>query len=634
MPADAMNTDSGMRRRVASTIGATGIVFGDIGTSPLYAFKECFAVTHGHAINLPNVLGILSLILWALILIVSGKYILFILRADYKGEGGILSLIAQIFANPATQHGKHLIAIFTVLGIFGAALLYGDGMITPAISVLSAVEGLEYASPALEPYVLPIAVVILVLLFVFQHRGTGKLGIVFGPIMLVWFFALAAIGLWQICARPEVLLAFSPHYGVHFLLTHGVEGALVLGSVFLVVTGAEALYADLGHFGRTPIRLAWQTVVFPALALNYLGQGALILGNPDPQAVANPFYAAVPGWALYPMVGLATLATVIASQALIAGAFSLTLQAIQLGFCPRLRVQHTSAAEYGQIYIPQVNWGLMIACIALVLGFKSSDNLASAYGVAVSLTMLLTTVLFAYLVLKIWKWKLWQAILICGTFLAIESVFFTANSFKIPHGGWFGLLAAALVFVLMMTWKRGRRLLYKRLKPTLLPLDIFLKEVEKTSVPRVKGCAVFLSATSGITPLALLHNLKHNKILHETVVLLTIHIEAKAVVAPEDRLSAGELGHGFHRAFANYGFMENPDVPALIDRLIALGVPVDPNDVTYFLSRETPVPGAVCRMAPWRRALFNFMSRNATSPARFFNLPPGRVVELGMQVEF
>lgn len=627
-----MNKDSGMNRRLAMTIGATGVVFGDIGTSPLYAFKECFADTHVHDTSLANVLGVLSLILWALILIVSVKYIVFILKADYKGEGGILSLIAQLFANPITQHSKHAIAIFTVLGIFGAALLYGDGMITPAISVLSAVEGLEYASPALTPFVLPIAVVILVLLFLFQHRGTGKLGGIFGPIMLVWFASLAAIGIWQILGNPQVLLAFSPHYGVHFLLTHGIKGALVLGSVFLVVTGAEALYADLGHFGRGPIRLAWQAVVLPALALNYLGQGALILGNPS--AVANPFYAAVPGWALYPMVGLATLATVIASQALISGAFSLTLQAIQLGFCPRLRVQHTSAAEYGQIYIPQVNWGLMIACIALVLGFKSSDNLASAYGVAVSLTMLLTTVLFAYLVIKIWKWKLWQAILICGAFLVVESTFFIANSLKIPHGGWFGLLAAALVFVLMMTWKRGRRLLYKRLKPTLLPLDVFLQEVEKTSVPRVKGCAVFLSATSGITPLALLHNLKHNKILHQTVLLLTIHIEPKAVVAPEERLSSGELGHGFHRAFANYGFMENPDVPALIEDLIAQGVPIDPNDVTYFLSRETPVPGTVCRMAPWRRALFNFMSRNATSPAHFFNLPPGRVVELGMQVEF
>lgn len=621
-----------MRRKAALTVGATGVVFGDIGTSPLYAFKECFAATHGHTVDLANVLGILSLILWALILIVSVKYILFILRADYKGEGGILSLIAQLFASNVTHKGKHTIFVFTVLGIFGAALLYGDGMITPAISVLSAVEGLKYAAPDLADYVLPITVVILILLFAFQHRGTGKLGKVFGPIMLVWFATLASIGIWQICGNPVVLLAFSPHHGVHFLLTHGIEGALVLGSVFLVVTGAEALYADLGHFGRSPIRLAWHTVVLPALALNYLGQGALILGNPA--AAENPFYAAAPAWALYPLVGLATMATVIASQALISGAFSLTLQAIQLGFCPRLQVQHTSAAEYGQIYIPQVNWGLMVVCIALVLGFQSSDNLASAYGVAVSLTMLLTTVLFSYLTYKIWKWPLWATVAVCGVFLFIESIFFTANSLKIPHGGWFGLLAAALVFVLMMTWKRGRTLLYERLKPSLLPLDLFLKEVAGNKVPRVKGCAVFLSATSGITPLALLHNLKHNKIIHESVILLTIHIEAKAVVPPEDRISAGALGNGFYRATATYGYMENPDVPALIDSLVGLDIPINPNEVTYFLSRETPVQGTPCRMAPWRRAIFNFMGRNATSPSRFFNLPPGRVVELGMQIEF
>jgi len=628
------HSDSSARRRlIGLSIAALGVVYGDIGTSPLYAFKESMHSLRHHGLP-PSVLGILSLILWALILIVSIKYIAFILRADHRGEGGILALVALLFDRESCSKplvGKAAFA-FTMLGVLGAALLYGDGMITPAISVLSAMEGLGFAAPQLKPLIVPASVLILLGLFIFQKIGTGRVGAIFGPIMLVWFAFLAVTGLWNLVKAPEVLAAFNPVHGVQYLATHGFHGFLVLGSVFLAVTGAEALYADMGHFGKRPIRLGWHTIVIPALALNYLGQGAVVLR--DPSAIENPFYAMVPSFLLFPTIILATMATVIASQALISGVFSLTLQAMYLGYCPRMTVSHTSHHERGQIYIPHVNWGLMAACIFLVVQFQTSGALASAYGIAVTLTMLITTILFAVITRKVWKWPLVATIAFTAVFGTIEFSFFLANTFKIIHGGWFALLVAAIIFVLMTTWKAGRDALYNSLKPGLIPANDFIDDIKRSQPQRVKGSAIFLTSTGGVTPIALLNNVRHNKVLHKTIVLISITSELRAYLDPEEEsIRVEDLGAGFYNVTARFGYMETPNVPFVISLLPDYNVPIDPTDITYFLSRERIVSARIPRLSPLRRILFSFLARNATSPADFFCLPPGRVVELGAQVE-
>lgn len=614
-------------------LGALGVVYGDIGTSPLYALKESFHTRHHGVLGEPAVLGVLSLILWALILIVSLKYITIVMRADHKGEGGILALLALLTSETKRPLGKRAAAVLATLGVFGAALLYGDGLITPAISVLSAVEGLGYVVPSLDALVLPLTVGILLLLFIFQRIGTGGVGQIFGPVMATWFLSIAAVGVWQMLQEPRVLRAFNPLWGISYLTANGLSGFLVLGSVVLAVTGAEALYADLGHFGRRPIALAWHGLALPALAFNYLGQGALVLRQPS--AIANPFFAAVPGWAFFPMLALATAAAVIASQALISGAFSLTLQAVQLGYCPRLEIRHTSCDERGQIYIPQVNWTLMAGCIVLVLGFQSSGALASAYGIAVTMTMVITTILFIAVTRQLWKWHPVASVALGGFFLFIEFGFLAANIVKIPRGGWFALVAAGIVFVLMRTWKRGRTALFERIQPTLLPLDLFLENLDLSPATVVPGCAVFLTSNPDTTPLALLHNLKHNKVLHETVVILTVKTELRAYVqGEEERVSVRSPGHGFYQVTAVYGYMDEPHIPELMERLRDLGVPVASNEVTYFLSRERLVKGAHGKLRDWEMGLFSVQSKHGTSPADFFHLPPDRVVEIGMQICF
>lgn len=626
----------GPKRNLGLIIGALGVVYGDIGTSPLYAFKESLHASHGHGHSPEHaVYGLLSLILWALILIVSIKYVCFVLRADHHGEGGILALLGVLLDFGKKEGGGSWVRrmhVFTLLGVAGAALLYGDGIITPAISVLSAVEGLGYATPALGRWIVPISLAILVTLFLCQRFGTGSVGRVFGPVMLAWFGFLAVTGAWNLCGNWSVLWALNPLPGIRFLIEGGFTGFLVLGSVFLAVTGAEALYADLGHFGKGPIRSGWQWLVLPALALNYLGQGATVLR--DPSAAENPFYAAVPGWALYPAILLATAATVIASQALISGAFSLTLQAIQLGYCPRLAVRHTSHSQRGQVYIPDVNWALMAGCVALVLIFRSSGALASAYGIAVTLTMLLTTALFAAVARRVWKWSLLSVAVFVAVFAAVELCFFAANAFKILSGGWFALLAAGIVFLLMSTWKAGRRELFNSISPSLLPLEKFLSELEKNPPVRVPGCAVFLASNAGPTPMALLQNMRHNKVLHETVILLSVKTEMQAFLDDDtDTIEVRDRGFGIYSVQARYGYMETPNVPLVVSLLPDYGVGIHPRDITFFLSRERIMPAASSRLGWLRRALFGILARNAAQPTDFFCLPPGRVVELGMQVQ-
>jgi KUP system potassium uptake protein len=515
--------------------------------------------------------------------------------------------------------------------LFGTALLYGDGMITPAISVLGAMEGLNVATPLFEPYIVPITVGIFIILFSVQRFGTGAVGRVFGTVTLIWFVALSILGLKGIFGDPSVLKAVSPHYGIAFLLHHQWTGFIVLGAVFLSVTGAEALYADLGHFGKRPIRLAWFTIVLPSLLLNYFGQGALLLQNAS--AAENPFYHLAPRWALYPMVLLALLAAVIASQALISGAFSLTMQAVQLGYLPRLKIEHTSSTQRGQIYIPQVNWLLMIACTGLVVGFRTSGNLAAAYGIAVTMAMLITTLLFYFGARRLFAWSRLKAFLICLPFFLIEFAFFSANITKIQHGGWFPLTIGALFFIVLTTWKTGRRILGDRLKAATLPLGTFLDDLATNAPTRVKGTAIYLAGRAGVLPLSLLHNLKHNKVLHEKVVILTIAPHDMAYVSEESRLEVTPLEHGFHRVIGNFGYMEEADVPRLLEKCADSGLSINLNEVSYFLSKETIIPGPLKGMFIWRERLFALMSRNAVSAASFFKLPPNRVVELGMQVE-
>ena len=623
-PPAAMDT----RYLLTLSLAALGVVYGDIGTSPLYALRESFHHTHGVAVDAAAVLGVLSLVFWSLILVISVKYLVFILRADNRGEGGILALTSLVTPAHALRRGRWGLII---LGLFGTSLLYGDGMITPAISVLSAVEGLENVTPRFAPFVVPLTVVILVALFLVQSRGTAGIGRVFGPVMVLWFVTLVLLGIPHIVREPRVLAAFVPTHAVRFFADHGWNGFLVLGSVFLVVTGGEALYADMGHFGRRPIRLAWFALVLPSLLVNYLGQGALLIR--DPSAVAHPFYHMVPTWALVPVVVIATAATVIASQALISGAFSLTLQAVQLGYSPRVQVDHTSSREMGQIYIPAVNWALMACCIALVAGFRSSTNLAAAYGVAVTTTMAITTLLFYFVARERWHWPKWRALVVAGGFLAIDLAFLGANLLKIPHGGWVPLVIGAVVFTLLSTWKRGRQILNDRLKDVSLPRADFIASITAHPPHRVPGTAVFMYGDSRRTPPALLHNLKHNRVLHAQVVFLAVITNEVPYVPDERRAVVDSLGGGFWQIRLNYGFMEDVDVPAALRAIGHPELPFKPLETTYFLGRETLIPSKRPGMALWRERLFSLMSRNARPATRYFRLPPNRVVELGAQVE-
>jgi len=611
-------------------LGALGVVYGDIGTSPLYAFRESFHSEYGLAVIPENVLGILSLIFWALILIISIKYITFVMRADNRGEGGILALTALLNPRRDVQRGTERYRLI-LLGLFGTALLYGDGMITPAISVLSAVEGLEIATPFFQPYILPITIGILVLLFLVQSRGTASVGKVFGPVTLLWFLILALLGLRWIISQPSVLAAVSPHYAILFFLHNGWPGFLVLGSVFLVVTGGEALYADMGHFGKAPIRLAWFAVVLPSLLLNYFGQGALLLQHPE--AVENPFYRMAPTWALYPIVFIATAATVIASQALITGAFSLTRQAIQLGYLPRMTIHHTSEEEIGQIYVPAVNWLLMVACIILVIAFGSSSNLAAAYGVAVTTTMVITALLLAVVAREKWHWSQSKVIAFTTFFLLIDLAFWGANIIKIPAGGWFPLAIGAIVFTLMTTWKRGRAILSARLRAGSIPFAAFTERLLVDKYAHVPGTAVFMYSDSTGTPPALLHNIKHNKVLHEQIVLLSVVMEEIPRVARNERVQATKLENGFHRVILHYGFLEDPNVPRDLALVRGHGLRPKLSEISYFLGRERLLTAADPEMSRWRENLFAVMSRNARNATDFFHLPPDRVVELGTQVE-
>jgi len=610
-------------------IGAIGIVFGDIGTSPLYAFKESFGGAHHVALTHDNVLGVLSLMVWSLLLIVTVKYVAFMMRADNRGEGGIMALMALV--RRTLQPQRRNTWILVTLGMFGAALFYGDGMITPAISVLSAVEGLEVATPLLRPYVIPITLVVITALFLFQHLGTASVGRLFGPVMLVWFAVLAILGVANIAQQVSVLAGLNPYHAVRFFIDNGWSGFFTLSAVVLAVTGAEALYADMGHFGKRPIRMAWIWFVFPALALNYFGQGALILN--EPAAIQHPFFHLAPDWALYPLVGLATLATVIASQAVISGAYSLTRQAIQLGYCPRLMIEHTSEREIGQVYLPWVNWGLYFAVIGLVLGFGSSSNLAGAYGIAVTGTMAIDSILIFYVMRDMWRWPTALCAAISAGFLSIDLSYFSANVVKILVGGWFPVVVGIVVYTLLATWERGREILFERLRPGAIALQPFIDSITEHPPVRVPGTAVFLTATQEGVPHALLHNLNHNKVLHERVLLLTVRAEDIPHVPDAQRIKIHPLGKEFYRLMVHYGFKDEPDLPRALELASTKGLEFNMMETSFFLSRQTLVPTQSPGMALWREKLFAAMSRNAASATVFFKIPTNRVVELGTRIE-
>jgi KUP system potassium uptake protein len=617
-------------RLTTLSLAALGIVYGDIGTSPLYALRECFHGEHAVRATAANVLGVLSLIFWALLIVISIKYLTVIMRADNAGEGGILALLAFLIPGlrSARAHRQALIA----LGIFGAALLYGDGLITPAISVLSAVEGLQAAQPQLGPWVVPLTMAILVLLFVFQQRGTARVGALFGPLMLGWFALLAVLGIRGIAHAPSVLAAIHPLHAMAFFAANGRAGFLILGAVFLVVTGGEALYADMGHFGRRPIRLAWFSIVLPSLLLNYFGQGALVLT--DSRESLHPFYHLAPGWATYPLITLATLATIIASQAVISGAFSLTRQAILLGLWPRMNIVQTSSDEIGQIYIPAMNWALMAGTIGLVIGFGSSSRLAAAYGVAVATTMVITTILVFRVTTQRWRWPLPLAVLACGGLLVIDLSFLGANMLKVADGGWFPLLVGAVVYTIMATWQRGRQILAEHLERNVEPMAEFLARIEREPPVRVPGTAIFLSGRISGMPPMLPHHLERNQVLHERVILLTSVIEEVPRVAASARLDVEPLAQGFHRMVVHYGFMQSPNIPVALRLCEHLGFAIDLDRVTYYIGRETVIPThEVEGMAVWRERLFAFLSRNASRATAFFALPSDRVVEIGLEVK-
>ena len=590
--------------------------------------RECFFGSHSVPATHENVLGVLSLIIYSLLLVISIKYIAIVMRADNEGEGGILALTALL---PERTDSRGRWSVLVLMGIFGAALLYGDGMITPAITVLGAVEGLKVATPLFESYVVPVAVVILIGVFAIQKHGTHRVGRFFGPIMVVWFAVIALLGIVWLAREPVVLTAIDPRHAVSFFREHGWHGFAVLGAVFLVVTGGEALYADMGHFGKRPIRVAWFTLVLPALLLNYFGQGALLLTNPA--AAEQPFFLLAPGWALFPLVGLATAAAIIASQALISGAFSLTQQAIQLGYCPRLDIEHTSHSEMGQVYVPQVNWALMLSTIVIVIGFGSSTALAAAYGIAVTLTMVITAVLLQVVATERWKWSPVVASTVTGIFLTIDLAFFGANVLKITHGGWLPLVIGGVLFTLMTTWKTGRKVVAARLTARAVPIEDFLLRVVETRPARVPGTAVFMTAQPRGTPPALAHNLRYNKVLHEHVITLMVTTQPVPHVPANQQVTVRELGHGVFHMAVRYGFMEDPNVPEAIVRARGQGLELDEDDVTYFLGRETLIVTKSPGMAMWRERLFVLMARNAVRATTFFRLPPERVVELGVQVE-
>ena len=633
------------RALAALAFTALGVVYGDIGTSPLYAIKECFSGHHSIEPTPENVVGVLSLIFWSINFIVSFKYMGVVLRADNRGEGGSFALLAQVRPLSRPQGGRRLLI---AVGLCGAALLYGDGVITPAISVLSAIEGVTLAAPAVAPLVWPLAAVVLTALFAIQKRGTSRIGVLFGPIMGVWFLSIAVLGVRGILMAPAVLKAVNPWYAIDFFVRDGFEAFLILGSVVLVITGAEALFADMGHFGRRPIRATWFAVVLPCLLINYFGQSALLLVNPE--ARVNPFFSLAPGWALYPMVGIATAAAVVASQALISGAFSLTRQAVQLGYIPRVTVVHTSSAHMGQIYIPEVNWALWVGCLALVVGFRHSSNLAAAYGVAVTGTMLTTTLLLHTIMCDRWNWPVWRARALTATILAVDVAFFGANIIKIEEGGWFPIVVGIGMYLVMTTWNRGRARLQAIVRENTLGMELFLADVARRQPPRVPGTAVFLTSDIAGAPPVLLHHLKHNKVLHEKVILMSVVTEEIPAVDTEDRVECKELGEGFYKVIAHYGFMESPDIPAALALLSRAGpdgrpVAIKAMETSFFLGRETliatrntpqapPLSDAIGRMAMWRKRLFILMTRNARSATAFFGLPPNRVVELGAQIQF
>ena len=623
------------RRLAFLTLAALGVVYGDIGTSPLYALRECFRPEYGIPVTPNNVYGILSLILWALLVVVTAKYLVFIMQADNRGEGGILALLALSLQSPAASRWRR--AVLISLGLFGAALLYGDGMITPAISVLGAVEGLNVVSPTFASLVVPLAVGVLIALFIVQHFGTAKVGSVFGPITAVWFVTIGALGVRELLLEPAALRAINPAYAAGFLHEHGLAGFLVLGAVVLVITGGEALYADMGHFGRRPIRLAWFGLVLPALVLNYFAQGSLVLR--DPTAIANPFFRLAPAALLYPLIAIATAAAIIASQAMISGAFSLTQQCVQLGYCPRITIRHTSAREAGQIYVPEVNSALMVGCLLMTVSFRSSAALGAAYGIAVMGTMSVTSVLFAIVAVSHLKWKPWHAVAFLVVFLTVDLTILASTAVKIPHGGWFPLVAGAGIFVLMTTWKRGRALLREKLSESALPLDVFLADVARNPRIRVSGTAVFMTSEPNGVPTVLLHHLKHNKVLHEQVVLLSLLAADVPQVPLLERARIEPLAHGFFRVIARYGFMETPDVKELLALCNEHGLRTRPLETTYYLGRERLIPTRRkrgdhgLRMALWRKRLFSVMSRNAIGATQFFGIPPNRAVELGTQVE-
>ena len=612
------------------TLGALGVVFGDIGTSSLYALRECFHGVHSLPLTEGNVLGILSLIIWSLILILSVKYLLFVMRADNRGEGGVLALMALVA--PAAKDAKKGVGRAIVLmGIFGAALLYGDGMITPAISVLSAVEGLEIATPMFKPYIIPITVAVLCLLFLAQKGGTARIGAIFGPIIVIWFLTLAWLGYRGIMMRPGIATALNPLRAAQFIAQNTMEAFLSLGVVILAVTGAEALYADMGHFGRKPIRLAWHLLVLPSLVLNYLGQGALLLEQPA--AASNPFYLLAPPWALYPLVCLSTIATVIASQALISGAFSITKQAVSLGYLPRMTITHTSRDEIGQIYVPFVNWSLLLCTIGLVLFFETSSNLAAAYGLAVTTTMVITTILTYFVTRKKWHWNLYSALLVGIPFLFIDLSFFGASILKIPHGGWFPLAIGIIILTCMTTWRRGRELLANRLRSLAMTIPDFLEMIERKPPIRVPGTAIFMTSTMDYVPSALLHNVRHNQILHDSVVLMTVTTAEVPHVPRDERFCLETLKDGFYSIAISYGFMDTPNVAAVLMRCEGINSKLNLEHVTYFLGRETVLATTRPGMAVWRESIFSFMSRNAQRATTYFRIPSHQVVEIGIQIE-
>ena len=612
------------------TLAALGVVFGDIGTSPLYALKECFSPEHGIAFSPDAVLGIISMLFWSITIVVSFKYILFVMRADNNGEGGVLALMALSLRTAV--HGSKRATMLMMLGVFGACMFYGDVVITPAVSVLSAVEGMEIAAPDTANYVMPLTLIILIGLFLIQRHGTTVVGKVFGPVMFIWFVSLGALGVFNILKAPGILVAINPYYAVHFMIEHALQAFVVLGSVVLVLTGAEALYADMGHFGIRPIRFAWLYTVMPCLLINYFGQGANLLVNPE--AIQNPFYLMVPDMLLVPMVVLSTMATVIASQAVISGAFSLTSQAILLGFVPRMRILHTSADERGQIYIPLINWMLLILVVAVVLGFKKSDNLAAAYGVAVTTTMVITTMLAAVVMRAEWKWHPVLVTLVIGAFFILDFAFFAANLIKIKEGGWLPLLLGGAAFFLLMTWYAGRMLLRTRVKDDGIPLEPFVEGLLAHPPHRVGGTAVFMTGNINTVPVALLHNLKHNRILHERVFFLKISIWDVPYVADSERLTLKDLGGNVYLLRAAFGFKEAPEVNKVLELTTAqFGIQFELMDTSFFLARDTVVPSKIPGMSLWREQLFAWMYQNAAKPSDFFQIPANRVVELGTKVE-